>query len=160
MDAIESLKSQNEEEEIGDSAEETSENVYNSDNEISTEMVDEAGIKGYAGYSPTKCNPERCPKLQKVDAGLGSPRNDAHEVNDIQTNGKGSVESNGEEVKEIPFMLTNERSSSAQDANCCEQDVALGGVAPNTSGRKNAQEVVGEDNGSPSSPLLVQSDFE
>ncbi|XP_050375965.1 E3 ubiquitin-protein ligase ORTHRUS 2-like [Argentina anserina] len=141
MDAIESLKSQNEEEENGVSAEEMSDDVDNCDNEISTEMVEETGSKGYAEYSPTKCNHERTPKLQKVAAGLGSPRT-------------------GAEVEETSVTQTNGNGSLAPVANCCEQDAGESGVAANTRGRKNSQEVLGEDYGSPSSPLLVQSYFE
>ncbi|KAM5571505.1 E3 ubiquitin-protein ligase ORTHRUS 2-like [Rosa sericea] len=163
MDAIESLKSQNEEEENEDSAEEMSEDVDNSDNEISTEMVEEAGVKEYAENSPTKCNPERSPKRQKVDAGKGSLKTNDEEVNVIpvfQTNGKGSPETDAEEVNENPVTQTNGKGSPAPVAKCGKQDAGPGGVAENTRGRTKAEEVVGKDNGSPSSPLLMQSDFE
>ncbi|KAL6177710.1 hypothetical protein ACLB2K_049234 [Fragaria x ananassa] len=183
MDAIESLKSQKEEEENGDSAEEMSQDVDNSDNEI-TEIVEDAGVKEYAENSPTKCNSQRSPKRQKVDAVLGSPKTDDEDVNEIHiaqtngrgspetndeevngihvthANGKGSPETNVEEVNETPVTHTNGTGSPAPVANCSKQDASPGGVKAITREKMKAEEVVGEDNGSPSSPLLVQSDFE
>lgn len=69
MDAIESLKSKNKEEESVDLAGESSEEIDKSDNETGTELPEEeAGVKECAESSPTKCKPGRSPKRQKVNA--------------------------------------------------------------------------------------------
>lgn len=70
MDAIESLKSKNKEEESVDSAGESSEEIDNSDNETGTELPEEeSGVKECAEKSPTKCKPGRSPKRQNVNVG-------------------------------------------------------------------------------------------
>lgn len=132
MDAIESLKSKNEEEENEEEVEELSEEMDDSDNETGTEMLEEAAVKECAENSPTECKLERSPKRQKVDAGKGSPNTDDGEAN------------------QLPAVQTNGKGSLAPVAKCGKKDAGRGGV-----GENKAQE---EENGSPSSPLLVRSD--
>ncbi|ONI07807.1 hypothetical protein PRUPE_5G140900 [Prunus persica] len=147
MDMIESLKSTNEEEPNVDPPEESSEEgMADSDNEASTQMSEGKVVNDGGQNSPSTHKSTRSPKRVKFDLGDCSTKTDDGEEN------------------EIPAVQADGLEGDSELGNPKESNKSVAPVAKH--GRKAVgqealeEEAMGDDegNGSPSSPLQVQSD--
>lgn len=147
MDMIESLKSTKEEEQNVDPPEESSEEgMADSDNEVSTQMSEGKVVNDGGQNSPSTHKSTRSPKRVKFDVGDCSTKTDDGEEN------------------EIPAVQADGLERDSELGNPKESNKSVAPVAKH--GRKAAgqealeEEAMGDDegNGSPSSPLQVQSD--